>query len=449
MLHGFGFSVDEFLLVQEARVFASGHLAASIPVEWRPYIEAIQPLYVRTNEDRSLLTTGYFPGSAALYALFEKGGVGPLLNPTLAAGSVVLTAHIARRAFPETPEVAVLAAILLASSPQFLFTAMTPYAMTAHLFLNLAWLAFFIRDTRLGHFGAMVVGVAAVWQHQLHIHPLFALPFLADLAFRRSAWRLAATYVLVYGVALAGCMSWRALVLGGAAINLAADQIEAGGVGYMMRRIITGIIAERSVLEPLYWIASQLRFATWQTPMLLVLAACGLLTIRRAPRVIRLLTIGLPLALLPSFLLVTEQGIGWGFRYIHVHLGTLSLLAAWAVIELKQRTLNLQEWHRMAGGLIVIGLLTGPTLIVWRFVDFSSVVLPYRAVHTIFRDLDAEVLITGHTVLVRNDFVFRDTPKLLWLPALSDDQLSELCKHWNVAPVPREILARISFGGTS
>ena len=63
--------------------------------------------------------------------------------------------------------------------------------------------------------------------------------------------------------------------------------------------------------------------------------------------------------------------------------------------------------------------------------------------------MDADVLITEHFPLVRNDFAFRGTPKIMWFPYLSDYQLSELCKQWKVAPVPREILNTISIGDTS
>ena len=58
----------------------SGRLATELPIEWRPFIEALQPFYVRVNEDVTLLSSGYYPGSAAIYALFESIASGSLAN---------------------------------------------------------------------------------------------------------------------------------------------------------------------------------------------------------------------------------------------------------------------------------------------------------------------------------------------------------------------------------
>jgi hypothetical protein len=449
LMDGFAFSHDEHTLVQEAKVFASGRLATPLPPEWRPLVHALHPFFVRVNEDFSLLSTGYFPGSAALYAAFELAGAGPLLNPVLAAGSVLLTAHIARRIFPGAPEAAVLAAVLLAVSPQFLVTAMTPFAMTAHLFLNLTWLALFLRDTRLGHVAAMVIGVVAIWQHQIHIHPLFALPFLADLAFRRRKWGLVLAYGAIYAGALTGCMFWHRFVLGGPAVHPAIQRIEVNGFDYLFKRIVNTIVAVRSPSELIYWPANLLRLAVWQNPATLILAVVGLLTIRRAPRTVRLLAIGLPLALLPNVLLVYDQGVGWGFRYLHVHLGTLSLLSVWAVIELRRRAQDVEEWPRVAAGLLVLGILSAPVLVGWRIMDFTSVVFPYQAAEARFREMDADILLTSHAGLIRNDFAFGNSPKILLLNKQTEEQIAMLCARWKVAMVPPDLLTSLGIGDTA
>ena len=60
--------------------------------------------------------------------------------------------------------------MLLASSPQFLITSMTSYAMSAYLALNLLWLWLFLRDTPRAHLAAMTVGFAACGLHQLIFH---------------------------------------------------------------------------------------------------------------------------------------------------------------------------------------------------------------------------------------------------------------------------------------
>lgn len=446
LLDGFPFSHDEFLLVQEARVFLSGHLAAVIPTEWRPFIDALQPFYVRVSEDESLLSTGYFPGSAALYAAFETFGGGPLEGPILAVGCVVLTAQIARQIFPDQNHLALPAALLLAVSPQFLVTAMTPYAMTAHLFLNLAWLALFLHGTRLAHTGAIIIGALAIAQHQIHVHVLFALPFLADLALRRRKLGLSLAYAAVYALVFVGCLEWRNFVLGGPALNPSIDRTELSGIDALLARISTSFFEARSLAEPIFWLAYLLRFASWQNPVAIVLVLIGLATVRRAPRPIRLLTISIPVSLLPYILLVNQQGVGWGFRYLHVHLGTMSLLAIWAVTELRRRIRDVGEWRQLRTAVIVLGAFTAPVLITWRMLDFTSVVLPYRDLEARLQATGQDVLITTHWQLVENDFGFEKSPKILLAYALDSADYAMLCQRWRVGVVSPQMLISRGIG---
>ena len=83
--------------------------------------------------------------------------------------------------------------ILLVCSSQFLITAMTPYAMTAHLALNMIWLWLFLRDTRGAHALAAGVAFVACGLHQVVFHPLFAAPFILSLL-RARRWKLAGDY---------------------------------------------------------------------------------------------------------------------------------------------------------------------------------------------------------------------------------------------------------------
>ena len=82
-----------------------------------------------------------------------------------------------------------ISVILLASSAQFLIAAMTPYAVTTHLCLNLVWLWLFLRDRWWGHLAAVLVAFVASGLHQVAFHPLFAAPFVFSLLFTRR-WSL-------------------------------------------------------------------------------------------------------------------------------------------------------------------------------------------------------------------------------------------------------------------
>ncbi len=81
---------------------------------------------------------------------------------------------------------------------------MTPYAMTAHLAFNLAWLWLFLRRGPPAQVAAMAVGFLATGLHQLVFFPLFALPFLAEdfLSGRRSG-------AVAHGLVIAlGVLAW-------------------------------------------------------------------------------------------------------------------------------------------------------------------------------------------------------------------------------------------------
>ena len=90
--------------------------------------------------------SAYLPVNAALHAVFSMAGDAWLTGPVLALLSLIMLHAVGRRTFPNRPDATFVAVILLATSSQFLFTAMTPYAMTAHLALNLAWLWLFLRE---------------------------------------------------------------------------------------------------------------------------------------------------------------------------------------------------------------------------------------------------------------------------------------------------------------
>src|SRR6185369_7896650 len=81
--------------------------------------------------------------------------------------------------------------------PQLLVTAMTPYAMSAHLALNLAWLWLVLRGGKLGHGAAAGVAFLATGLHQIVFHPLFAAPFVLELWLARR-WKPALLHTCAY-----------------------------------------------------------------------------------------------------------------------------------------------------------------------------------------------------------------------------------------------------------
>ncbi|HTO81013.1 MAG TPA: hypothetical protein VMQ73_02210, partial [Methylomirabilota bacterium] len=136
----FALAMDEFMADFDARIIAHGRLLASVAPDWRDVVPALQPMFRLELPDNAVWSSAYLPMNAAIRAVFVLLGAPALEGVALAAVAIVAVFALARRLWPERPDAAVVAAVLLACSSQFLVIAMTPYAMTAHLALNMLWL---------------------------------------------------------------------------------------------------------------------------------------------------------------------------------------------------------------------------------------------------------------------------------------------------------------------
>src|SRR5262249_54981748 len=151
---------------------ATGQLFAPVPSEWRPDLRALQTDFLFKPSGNTAWTAGYLPVNAALLALASRVGAQSLLGPLWAAITVIATCGVGPRLWPDRPDRALVATVLLSTSAHFLFTAMTTYAMSAHLALDMVWLWLFLRPGRLTALGAVAVGFLATGLHQVVFHPL-------------------------------------------------------------------------------------------------------------------------------------------------------------------------------------------------------------------------------------------------------------------------------------
>src|SRR5690349_18297901 len=99
--HAVLLTMDEFTSDFQARILAHGELRASVPAEWRPYLDAMAPVFTAYRDLGGGWLSQYLPGYALLKTPFVLTGHEVLLNPLLAALSVVLLAAIARRLWPD------------------------------------------------------------------------------------------------------------------------------------------------------------------------------------------------------------------------------------------------------------------------------------------------------------------------------------------------------------
>ena len=201
-------SGDERMARFDAQIFSDSRLFWPIPPFWRPFMAALKnSMFIQPIGDHEAWVSGYLPINASLIAAIGKVTDPSLASPLLVGVGFFALWNVAQQLWPDSPSARAATLLLYAGSSQVIVTGMTKFAMSAHLALNLVWLALFLKDRREAHFGATIVGFLATGLHQPLFHPLFVLPFMGVLAARRR-WRLLAFYAASYAVISAFWLAW-------------------------------------------------------------------------------------------------------------------------------------------------------------------------------------------------------------------------------------------------
>ncbi|MEA3021330.1 MAG: hypothetical protein QOK01_182, partial [Alphaproteobacteria bacterium] len=427
----FGLSVDEFMAEFDARIIATGRLLASVPSDWRSYVPALQPMFRLELPENAYWISSYLPMNAAIRAVFVLLGEPAWEGVVLAGVAIIAVFGVARRLWPDRPDAAVVGVVLLVCSSQFLITAMTPYAMTAHLALNMVWLWLFLRDTRTSHLTAAAVAFVACGLHQVVFHPLFAAPFIVSLVLARR-WKLATYYGAVYGlIGLFWILYWSLLLRG---VNApTAPSADVGALHFIQR---SAALIDLSPGNLVLMVLNLLRFLAWQGPLLIPLALVGLFAGRDRNGTMVNLAAGIVLTLGVVLVLMPFQGHGWGYRYLHGFLGSFSLIAAQGWIYVTNRGTRSSRTPALA--LWLSTLLSLVVLLPWHAYQAHAFVKPYASAVEAIEHSGAEVAIIDATDiwygedLVRNDPFLRASPKVLSLWNLDEARLSELCRRYDV-----------------
>lgn len=427
-------SVDEFMATFDAKIFRHGVVLAKLAPEWRPYAKAMLPIYALDVADHSAWSSSYYPMNAAFQALLDVVGLRRAAGAFWAALSVLLTFRLARRLWPDRPEAAVIAALLLATSSQLLITAMTPYAMSAHLALNLLWLTLFLQRGRLSKLGALVVAFAACGLHQLIFHPLFAAPFIVQLWLDRR-WRSATIYTLGYALIGLFWASYWGMVL--STVHLPPTASVERGPHYFIDTALE-LLSSLDLHALQATVENLIRFVSWQNPMTIMLAVIGAPAAWRAKGVLRSLLIGVVLTYVVVGLLQPYQGHSWGYRYQHGLLGSLCVIAALGWIELWGRG---DGSLRQAGlaAILVASLFSILILFPIRAFQANSFTAPYARAEALIRRQTADVVLVNGAGLLfpydlaRNDPWLTNRPKVMAVPGLQEDALAKVCATSKVA----------------
>jgi hypothetical protein len=440
IFHDHHLARDEIQADFDARIFRDGVLVAPVSAEWQSFARALQPRFMLPIADGRGFVSSYLPVNAALRTL-----VGLLVDPAwtsplLAAFSTIALYGISRRLWPDRPDAAVVGAVLLATSSQVLVIAMTSYAMTAHLALNLLWLWLFLRDDRIGHGAAIGVGFLATGLHQLIFHPLFAAPFILRLWFSRRR-QLALVYVGSY---CAICLFWLlypALVFHW--LGLASDPSAHPAEQSFFARVLLLLLNFDWLGGTGVMLKNVLRFVVWQNPLLLPLALLAYRSVRNDRGIARELATGVVLTLVVVWIVLPNQGHGWGFRYLHGLLGNMALLAGygWVAISPATSRENVGASWRL---FIVSAALAGLVLLPVHAKQANDFAMPYVRAYEAILSAPTDIVLVNKSGmlfaedLVQNDPFLRNRPKVLDLALLDEMRLARICGQFSVSIFDRQ-----------
>ena len=364
--HKHPLAMDEYMPLFQAKVFAAGEIYGQFPT---PMIRRLIPpdflnqAFVFASLASGKVISTYSPGFALMLAPFAKLGVPWLLNPLLGAGALLLIGYLARRLLGD-PMAAGWAMLLTLASPAFTVNAISYYSLTAHLFLNLLFVALLLTRSSRNALAAGGAGSLALTLSNPVPHALFALPWLVWMIATRQ-WKNFTLLVLGYlPLSLILGIGWlqvRASVL---AENVSRASAPIGeiapekGVAESAFDEIQVFLSILEVPEADFLFLRDLAFLKllfWAVPGLPILAAIGYSKLRNETP-IQLLAVSGLVTFLFSLFVRFDQGHGWGYRYFHSAWGTLPLLAAAA---LSRPLSDSRRLRRLVATAALLSLLAG------------------------------------------------------------------------------------------
>lgn len=347
----FPLAMDEYAPLLQARIYAHGDIAITYPRELldRMVVPEFQGKFILVNRETGQAASAYWPGLALLMTPFALFNGEWLLNPLLGAIGLWLIGDLARQAGGknETRGWAMLAAL---ACPQYTVNALSFYAMTGLLTLNLLYLWLLLRPGARNAVLAGIVGSIALVMHNPIPHVLFAAPvgiwLLTDRERRRRILPLAIGYLpltltLVFGwLLLTDSMGLRPAAQG--ASNL-------GTLHLWLHKL------QETFVLPGIGLLTAHSYALWKTLIWtapgLVLTACITRPIKSLQKILlaaMVLTFGF------YFFISFDQGHGWGYRYIH---------SAWALVPIGLGLIAIRDepsYRQFAAAVVLAGLLATP-----------------------------------------------------------------------------------------
>jgi hypothetical protein len=369
---------DEHLALMQSRIFAEGRLTGEVPPELLPWLVSDYYRYrwVMVDPAAGEIAAIYWPGFALLLAPFSALGIPWACNPLLAAGALALIAHLAEKLTGEA-QAAGWAMLFTLASPSVSGQALSYFAMTAHLFVNLVFAWLLLERTPRRLFGAGLIGSLALLLHNPVPHLLFAAPWIVSLAWEPGARRRLLPLVLGYVPALVIGLAWAAFMRAMHGYILFAVFPHDDNPLHMLGNFLwywhfrMGMIFTAPTEYSLAGRVGELvRLWGWTAPGLPLLAAAGW-WLGRHDRELRLLGGSLAVTLAGYFLVSFDQGYGWGARYIHPAFGALPILGAVTVVAMDKHA-NLDKLRAWFASAAMLSLIFASALRWWQIHDYIT-----------------------------------------------------------------------------
>jgi len=358
---GYPLSMDEYVALFQAETFAAGRLSGQFPPElMRELVPRFPPGYFFFSSLHTGQIAGsYWPGFALLMTPFAWLGIPWAVNPVISALTLPAV-HRLTLALSGSREAAGWSVLLVLASPVFVVSALSFYAMPAHLLCNLLYVLLLLRPTPGRALLAGVAGSLALTLHNPLPHMLFGAAIFGWLLWRRTPLAvlaaLVAGYIPLFALLGPGWLNYLAGVPVGAVAAKTADPAatQAAAAGPLSARVSSLASSGLTLPTPKILearIAGLSKVWTWGPAALMVLAAYGYAALREHPGAKALLA-ALFVTFAGYFLVPFDQGHGWGYRYLHSAWFVLPVFAAVAMVRLPDA-----EMRQMAGWAVLLSLL--------------------------------------------------------------------------------------------
>ena len=434
VFEGYLLEVDEVMLSLQADMFSRGMTAVPVAEGLEHIARAAHPYMANHDTEGGVWGVFYLPVYAAMLTAADLLFSEAVVNPILAGVSVLMVWSIARHLWPRNTVAAPLAAILLLSTPQFLFPAATGFALTAHLAFNLVWLRLILMKGSTKHLVlAALVGFLAIGLHRPHVHLLFAFPFVAAWMFGWQKRGIATAFAFgaVYAAALYIWLGWADWSIALANGNWSAVPLNPFEFKALDRYAHLAEISHGQFEQAFrYWIMGHnlLRLFAWLNPALLCLFVLGFVVWRTLSWTERLVLLSVLSSVLPYTYLMPNPSIGWGYRFAIPALGPMVLGGVAAFCALSSTGVRQNRWPGFVVLTTVFTLAVLFPLHGWRA---ATDVRAHAAAQSAMEAREADILLVDHysfrTYHLRNDIDLANRPLFVPLPYLSEETRRDLC----------------------